>query len=305
MAFRRLKARLRNLRLRRRGVEPIATGPIHRLDSFDGWAVLREHLTPASVVYSVGIGADVDWDLAMIAEFGVVVHGFDPTPESVAWVREQELPERFVFHPLGLATHDGTLSLYPPKRAGRINFSVEKLEYVTDAHQPVEMPVARLQSLMHDLGHTHVDVLKIDIEGGEFDVIPAILESGVSIGQLLVEIHYHFPSRRLDDAVEMVKELRQHGFQCFYISPRALEFGFVRDRTQISMGGQGATSQGKGSTPGIAATKSASSTRLSMLSGSVTARTNQSRMVSPSTSPSQSCGRGETTWTLSSLTLVR
>lgn len=42
---------------------------------------------------------------------------------------------------------------------------------------------------MKKYGHTHVDLLKIDIEGAEYGVLEAIMESGVQIRQIAVEFH--------------------------------------------------------------------------------------------------------------------
>ena len=72
------------------------------------------------------------FDLQLIDSLGVTVHAFDPTPRSVEWVKEQELPQEFIFHPVGLAAENGFMSFYPPAKSTSTHFS----------------PVARL-SLIH------------------------------------------------------------------------------------------------------------------------------------------------------------
>jgi hypothetical protein len=42
---------------------------------------------------------------------------------------------------------------------------------------------------MEDLGHKHLDVLKIDIEGYEWDVLANTDWAKLNIGQLVVELH--------------------------------------------------------------------------------------------------------------------
>jgi hypothetical protein len=81
---------------------------------------------------------------------------------------------------------------------------------------------------MQSLGHTRLDVLKLDIEGSEFEAIPDILASGVEIGQLLVEIHYHFHSRSFLAGIDLVRQIKASGMQCVYVSSRGFEFSFVR-----------------------------------------------------------------------------
>ena len=71
--------------------------------------VSLEPLGPDSIVYSVGLGEDISFDLALIEQTGAQVHGFDPTPRAIAWVKSQELPETFTLHELGLGGKDGEL----------------------------------------------------------------------------------------------------------------------------------------------------------------------------------------------------
>lgn len=232
MAFKKIKARLRNRRLRKNGIapDPAFAGaiPMGRSDRWDTWHIIPLQPGQKATVYSFGVGTDISFDLAMIDQYNVELHAFDPTSASKDWLRHQELPRDFHFHDLGLSHQDGTISLFPPKREGQHNFSQEKLAYVTDRHRPVEVPVAKLETIMKTLGHQHLDVLKIDIEGAEFDAIPDILQSGCSIGQILVEIHYHFPTRSFAEGAALINSLKRAGFTCFYISDRGYEFGFIK-----------------------------------------------------------------------------
>jgi len=43
------------------------------------WIRLRSAAT--AVVYSLGIGEDISFDLALIEKYGARVHAFDPTPK--------------------------------------------------------------------------------------------------------------------------------------------------------------------------------------------------------------------------------
>ncbi|PVG03175.1 hypothetical protein CPB86DRAFT_779522 [Serendipita vermifera] len=55
-------------------------------------------------------------------------------------------------------------------------------------------PMHTLSGLMEMNGHTFVDILKVDIEGSEYDVLEALLDSyagqPLPFGQLQIEIHY-------------------------------------------------------------------------------------------------------------------
>lgn len=51
------------------------------------------------------------------------------------------------------------------------------------------MPVRRLGTIMSELGHTRLDLLKMDIEGAEFAVVRDMLSSRIEVDQLVVEVH--------------------------------------------------------------------------------------------------------------------
>ena len=230
MLYQFLKERYRHYRLNReRLLEPFDL-PAAKLGGPQGWPVIPGLINPGSVVYSFGVGANVDWDLEMIDQFGVHVHAFDPTPESIVWVAQQQLPREFHFHDYGIAAFDGAMSFYPPKKPGRINYSQDKRKFNHSGQAQVSGQVYRLSTIVSRLKHSHIDVLKIDVEGTEFDCLPEILNSGIEIGQLLVEVHYHFPSRSFAEGAVLLKQVQAAGFQCFDISPRGLEFAFVNRR---------------------------------------------------------------------------
>jgi FkbM family methyltransferase len=190
------------------------------------WALWPQALTPASVVYSFGVGDNIAWDRAMISRFGVTVHAFDPTPASIAWVRRQELPRQFVFHDCGISNFDGTLEFYPPRKTGSTHYSQERRTAGTQP--PVCGRVHCLATLMRRMGHRRIDVLKLDVEGSEFEAIPDLIDSRIPVDQLLVEIHYQFRSRSLAAGLDLIAQLKTYGMQCIHVSPRGFEFTFVR-----------------------------------------------------------------------------
>ena len=226
MVLRVLKDYFRRRQLTRHGVAPRLSVPTVRDGARSGvWTVCPDGITPDGVVWSFGVGDNIAWDLAMIRRFGVEVHAFDPTPAAVRWVRSQTLPPRFHFHQYGVAAHDGVLRFAAPRKARDINYTPagdgEKGPCVT-------APVRRLSTLWEQLGRRPIDVLKMDIEGGEYEVIDDLLSSGPPVRQLLVEFHHHFPSVGLAKTVRAVRALEAAGFQVFHISERGLEFSFLR-----------------------------------------------------------------------------
>ncbi len=201
---------------------------IHLGTDYGGWWVLPEGLGPTSVVYGVGVGQDISWDLAMIDRFGCPVHAFDPTPRCLKWIATQTLPSRFVFHPWGLAEHDGVATFVMRSDDPRWS-SYNPSDDTSNAHEVVRADVRRLTTIMRELGHDHIDVLKMDIEGGEFAVLKDLLAGSVRPRQLLVEYHYWGQQRGNVPALrESVAALRDAGYRLFARSPNGPELCFAR-----------------------------------------------------------------------------
>lgn len=198
---------------------------------YGSWTILEKGVHADSVVYSFGVGEDISWDLAMIEVFGVQVHAFDPTPRSIDWVQAQTLPAHFHFHPFGIADEDGTMTFFPPENEAHVSHTMISGQYQT-GERAITVPVKRLKTIMTDLGHDHIDVLKMDIEGAEYDVIGDILHSATSVSQLLVEFHHDWESIHERKTQRAIESLNQYGYRIFYISHTFTDYSFIRRNGQ-------------------------------------------------------------------------
>lgn len=187
------------------------------------WMSDPQSLEAGAVVYSFGAGTDISFDAEMAGLFGCEVHCFDPTP-SVERAFANCHPGqpvgkgRFWYHPVGL----GPVSLDPEKAD----------DLVLEAR---ECQVKHLGELAAELGHTRVDILKIDIEGGEMAALTEILSSGtlarLAVKQLFVEFHL-WDDEHWSSFVHIISLLRQQGYLIFRkeFNPadmRCAEFSFL------------------------------------------------------------------------------
>lgn len=193
--------------------------------SYGSYAICPDHITPDSIVYSFGVGEDISFDLALINRFGVSVCAFDPTPRSVHWLNSQTLPEGFRFFDYGIADFDGTARFYLPENPDHVSCTI--LDHPKSARQAIDVPVYRLQTIMHMLGHQRVSVLKLDIEGAEYAVLNNVLAYNVPVEQILVEFHHRFPGVGANTTKETISLLNKHGYKAFYVSPSQEEYSFI------------------------------------------------------------------------------
>jgi len=192
---------------------------------YGGWNVRAEQLRADSVVYSFGVGEDASFDIALLKHFGLTVHAFDPTPKSIEWAKKQGFPSQFVLYEYGIANYDGHATFSPPDDPTHVSHTM--LERPTTKGRSITVPVKRLSTIMKELGHSTIDLLKMDIEGAEYDVIKDIKSSGVRPRQLLIEFHHRFPNVGIARTKEAIADVRSMGYRLFAVSSTNEEFCFA------------------------------------------------------------------------------
>lgn len=215
---------VRRLRHTRHHQPDIKLAYRHFGSDYGGWPVIVTMLRPDSIVYAVGVGTDATFDLALIDATGCTVHAFDPTPRALAWVQGQEWPENWHFHALGVANRDETIPFFEPLNPDHVSFSAKPAGATSVA---TALPVRRVRTIMQDFGHLAIDLLKMDIEGFEYDVIDDLIDSGVRPTQLLVEFHHGMYGIELERTYTATSRLRAAGYRLFSVSDNGREYGFV------------------------------------------------------------------------------
>lgn len=195
-----------------------------------GWWFAPDALNENSIVYSLGVGDEINFDLGIIDKYGVEVFAFDPTPSSVDMLDASKLPDKFHFQPWAVTAKDGSLKFFPRlKKDGTksdVMFTMIPEEETKD--DVIEVPAYSLASIVGKLGHDHIDVLKMDIEGAEYEVLEGLLESPVKPKQLLVEFHHRFVENGLERTYNTIEGLRKCGYRIFAISEIGREVSFIR-----------------------------------------------------------------------------
>ncbi|QGM47135.1 FkbM family methyltransferase [Methylocystis heyeri] len=193
---------------------------------YGGWGVDVGLLTPDSIAYSIGVGEDITFDLDLIDRTGCTVYGFDPTPGAVRWLASQQLPDRYHFVPIGIGVEDGAIDFSVPENP--LTCSCTALDSSTQkSSNKVSCEVQTLASLQRRLGHTHIDLLKMDIEGLEYAVLDNIFESGSRPRQLLIEFHHLMYSLPVTPTIAAVEKLRGLGYGLYWVSDLGREYAFV------------------------------------------------------------------------------
>jgi len=150
------------------------------------WTICPVGLNAKSIVYSAGVGSDISFEHELVKQFGCTVLLLDPSPTGLQTMSlaENKIPE-FRHLPLALAAHNGTLNMAPPLDAKGDSWFAQK-----DTAKKHEVRCTDLQSLMTQNSHKQTDLLKLDIEGCEYEVLEDLLRRQLPVRQIAVEYHH-------------------------------------------------------------------------------------------------------------------
>ena len=138
---------------------------------------------PGCVIYSLGSNAETSFETDMALETECEIHVFDPTQTSVP------MP----------STH----------RSGNNNFHSYA---IGNPAQSSPWQTKSLEAVMKGFGHKWIDVLKMDIEGGEWDFLESLFKEAKSIpvGQVRFDCIYAFCSEEEKRREAEIVFLRVH-----------------------------------------------------------------------------------------------
>lgn len=161
-------------RLLRDDVVPVDHTIVRYGSATGGWHIPGDLIEKDWLVYDFGVGDDISFDIALVERHGCTIHAFDPTPESVAYMEDKSLPG-FQFHPVGVWDDDTIIKFWKPSSDQLISYSADNLRQTSDY---VECKVKTIGTLVAELGHEHVDFIKMDVKGAEQRVIPNMIADG-------------------------------------------------------------------------------------------------------------------------------
>jgi len=200
----------------------IKCSDIECLGEANSWHVLTSNIDKNSVIYSAGVGRDISFEKALVSRFNVDIELFDPSPTAIQTMgMEENKIAKIHFFPIGFAGQSGAVKFAPPENEHEGSFRAPK-KY--DAS--VEFQCNDMSSLMNERGHSKIDLLKMDIEGFEYEVIEDILQKSLDIRQICLEFHHFMRGISRRKTLKAIAGLKAAGFVLIYKT--RFDYTFVR-----------------------------------------------------------------------------
>lgn len=161
----------------------------------------RVQLDKNSIVYSLGILADIAFDSAVHEEVGCDIYMYDPTPITVKFMKTNESKNYFKYHPIGVWTENKTLRFYEPKFGGSASIVGEdasKCDYF-------DAKCETMLKIMKDNNHEYISVFKADIEGAALPVLHQMINNNIYPDQIVAE--FERPRRGKDEIDQFFNDL--------------------------------------------------------------------------------------------------
>jgi len=189
-----------NLKLQRIGSE------------YGGWAVELDLIPYGSTVISAGVGEDISFDSGLINLKNCKVIGIDPTEKARRYI-ENNKNEHFDFLQKALYSESNKkIRIYKNTNPNYV------LESITPSHKSVseanfyEAESISIEDILNK--YKNVSVLKMDIEGAEYEVLNSI--SKLDIPQICIEFHHFCTDFTPDDTTRCIKHLNDMGYVVVY-----------------------------------------------------------------------------------------
>ena len=180
--------------------------------------IYRESLDESSVIIDVGCADDADFSIHMIDKYGLKAFGVDPTQKhrpSLAAL-EERFAGRFKHLPLAVSATNGNITFHESAENQSGSILNDHTNVMNDSVHSYTVESVTLHSLIQRIQKPDVDLLKLDLEGAEYELLSAITEEDVKpFRQIYIEFHHHCTNHSEEETRALVSSICAMGFDVF------------------------------------------------------------------------------------------
>ncbi len=208
------------------------------------------------MLVSGGVGEDVSFDVEFVSKHQGKAILFDPTPRAIQHINEvycrfgltSEVAysstgnqpsasydlasissDNFIFYKFALLNEPKIVKFYAPPAKDHVSYSIQNIQNRFNPKGAfIEVEAIGPNEVRNFVPNSSITVLKLDIEGSEYQFLHSCFMSNIFPNQILVEIdELHFPSiQSWKIAKKLFRLLRKNGYILFHRD--GYNFSYIR-----------------------------------------------------------------------------
>ena len=187
------------------------------LDNVDLWNELNKeknlqfnypHLHNRSVVFDCG-GYVGGWAEKILQTYDCYVHSFEPLPEFFQQAKERlKSYSNFELHEFALGNSN---------RVDLISYFKDGSTFFIESDQEIKVPVRDVIEVMDELPYTHIDLMKLNVEGSEYEILERLIQEDrfESIATYQIQFHREIDNHK-EKRLSIQETLKEAGYKCDY-----------------------------------------------------------------------------------------
>lgn len=189
---------------------------------YGGWSVDLDLINEGDFIIDAGLGEDVSFLEEILKIKSVKIVGIDPTEKSHNFLASKDLGDFTLVKKCIAKEGVKTVEMFKNKNPNHVSESYFSDHSSTGGSEKYTVSCVSLREIIDQY---HPSLVKIDIEGAEYDV----LEECVGVKQICVEFHHHcIPSKTIKDTHECLNKLLCVGYRVI-ATHLDREFTLVKD----------------------------------------------------------------------------
>lgn len=184
---------------------------------------LAQALSPTrkNVVFDVGANQGMWTEHVLTLYPNVEIHCFEPSPTTFSLLESQSFPDSVKLNNIGLGSKRETAELYVFSRSSELSSLYPQSDHEIQGKETVQIDTLSFYCTSNLI--SHIDYLKIDVEGYELEVLkgalPLLAQRAISFIQFEYGVTYLNARNLLKDVADLMQE---YDYDLFKIMPNGL-----------------------------------------------------------------------------------
>ena len=176
---------------------------------------LNYPLTPDSIVLDIG-GFKGDFAAAISNKFKCTIHIFEPMKDHAAHIANRSKNNNKVFvHPVGVGGKSEDITIYIPEGKDEATMHPGDSTIAGKAN----IKVVDVVEVFKNIEAKHVDLMKLNIEGAEFDLLDRLIANNLHKKVTDIQIQFHKIDDKSEERRKNIREKLSKTHDCTWNYP--------------------------------------------------------------------------------------